>query len=362
MRSSSCCRVRRSVDIENSCAPVARTVRSHQPRDKSILVVDDDSNIRSLLQQELTEAGYIVRLAEDGRKALALIREEIPGLVILDVMMPEMNGFDVAAVLKNDPATMDIPIIILSIVEDKERGFRLGVDRYLTKPIDTASLFHEVDALLDQGKSKKKVMVVDEDVSTVRTLTDVLETRGYQVVESNGSELVSRAVLSKPDIIILNSLLSSDEAVRSSALRERHGERSLSYLPMKTMKILIVDDEPHLRTLIQQSLEELEDEGVDLFTASNGEEALETIRREEPNLVFLDVMMPKKNGFDVCNAVKNELGLSHIHIILLTAKGQEFDRQRGQEVGADLYMTKPFDPDALVSEARSVLGLPAPGL
>lgn len=128
------------------------------------------------------------------------------------------------------------------------------------------------------------------------------------------------------------------------------------------MKILIVDDEPHLRTLIQQSLEELEDEGVDLFTASNGEEALETILEEKPNLVFLDVMMPKKNGFDVCNTVKNELGLSQIHIVLLTAKGQEFDRQRGLEVGADLYMTKPFDPDALVAQARSVLGLPTSGL
>jgi len=129
-----------------------------------------------------------------------------------------------------------------------------------------------------------------------------------------------------------------------------------------TMKILIVDDEPHLRTLIQQSLEELEDEGVELFTASNGEEALETILEEKPNLVFLDVMMPKKNGFDVCNTVKNELGLSQIHIVLLTAKGQEFDRQRGLEVGADLYMTKPFDPDALVAQARSVLGLPTSGL
>ncbi len=79
------------------------------------------------------------------------------------------------------------------------------------------------------------------------------------------------------------------------------------------------------------------------------------------NVVFLDVMMPKKNGFDVCNAVKNELGLGHIHIILLTAKGQEFDRQRGHEVGADLYMTKPFDPDALIAKARSVLGLSMPG-
>jgi len=123
------------------------------------------------------------------------------------------------------------------------------------------------------------------------------------------------------------------------------------------MKILIVDDEPHLRALIQQTLEELEDDGVELLTASNGEEALDTIREEQPNLVFLDVMMPKKNGFDVCNTVKHELGMSNIHIILLTAKGQEFDRQRGQEVGADLYMTKPFDPDALLEKARSALGL-----
>lgn len=193
-----------------------------------MLVVDDDPHIRSLLQQEFTEAGYAVRLAEDGRQALARIREETPGIVILDVMMPEMNGFDVAAVLKNDPATMDIPIIILSIVEDKERGFRLGVDRYLTKPIDTVSLFREVGTLLDQGKSKKKVMVVDEDASTIRSLAEVLEARGYHVVESNGAELISNAVSAKPDIIILNSLLSSSEGVRS--LRFEKGLENVLFL------------------------------------------------------------------------------------------------------------------------------------
>lgn len=85
-----------------------------------------------------------------------------------------------------------------------------------------------MDTLLGQGKSKKKVMVVDEDASTMRTLTDVLETRGYQVVESNGTELVSRAVLSKPDIIILNSLLSNDEAVR--ALRFEKGMENVLFL------------------------------------------------------------------------------------------------------------------------------------
>lgn len=218
----------RVIDIESLVRKLRDNVASHQPRAKSVLVVDDDPHIRSLLHQEFTEAGYAVRLAEDGRKALALIREEIPGLVILDVMMPEMSGFDVAAVLKNDPATMDIPIIILSIVEDKERGFRLGVDRYLTKPIDTASLFREVGTLLDQGKSKKKVMVVDEDASTIRTLTDVLEARGYQVMESNGAELVTNAVSAQPDIIILNSLLSSSEGVR--ALRFEKGMENVLFL------------------------------------------------------------------------------------------------------------------------------------
>ena len=121
--------------------------------------------------------------------------------------------------------------------------------------------------------------------------------------------------------------------------------------------ILIVDDEAHLRSLIHQALEELEDEGVELMTAANGEEALAAIQESKPNLVFLDVMMPKLSGFDVCSRAKKSLGLTDVYIVLLTAKGQEFDRQRGQEVGADLYMTKPFDPDALLEKARSVLGL-----
>jgi DNA-binding response OmpR family regulator len=121
--------------------------------------------------------------------------------------------------------------------------------------------------------------------------------------------------------------------------------------------VLIVDDEPHLRMLIQQTLEDLEDEGVELVTAANGEEALEKIQTLCPALVFLDVMMPKLSGFDVCRRVKHALGLHDVFIVLLTAKGQELDRQKGQEVGADLYMTKPFDPDALLRKAREVLAL-----
>lgn len=122
-------------------------------------------------------------------------------------------------------------------------------------------------------------------------------------------------------------------------------------------KLLIVDDEAHIRMLIGQTLEELEDEGVNFFTAENGEQALDIIQKEKPQLVFLDVMMPKMNGMEVCRRVKKELGLNDVFIVLLTAKGQELDRQKGQEVGADVYMTKPFDPEAILNKAKEVLGL-----
>jgi K+-sensing histidine kinase KdpD/CheY-like chemotaxis protein len=195
----------------------------------SILIVDDDDSIRSLLQQELSEAGYLIDEATNGKEALERIRSHRPDLIILDVMMPEMNGFDVAAILKNDPQTMDIPIIVLSIVQDKIRGYRIGIDRYLTKPIDTAQLFTEVGALLQQGKSKKKVMVVDEDSTAIRSLTDVLEAKGYNVVESNGTELVENAIAAQPDIIILNSIYSGKQEM-VQALRFEKGLENVLFL------------------------------------------------------------------------------------------------------------------------------------
>ena len=121
-------------------------------------------------------------------------------------------------------------------------------------------------------------------------------------------------------------------------------------------KIMIADDEAYIRLLIEQTLEDLEDEGVKILTATDGNEALRLIQEERPQIVFLDVMMPKMSGFEVCRKVKRELNMSDVFIVILTAKGQEVDRQVSQEVGADLYMTKPFDPDELLDLAARVIG------
>lgn len=123
-------------------------------------------------------------------------------------------------------------------------------------------------------------------------------------------------------------------------------------------KILIVDDEVHIKMLLEQTLEELEDEfDVELFTASDGEEGLALIRSERPDMVFLDIMMPKMNGYEVCRIVMEDDQFNDIKIILLTAKGQEVDRKQGLELGAKMYMTKPFDPDEILKVSKDLLDL-----
>jgi DNA-binding response OmpR family regulator len=120
-------------------------------------------------------------------------------------------------------------------------------------------------------------------------------------------------------------------------------------------KVLIADDEPHIRLLIEQTLEDLEDEGLEILLAENGAEALDQIKENKPDIVFLDVMMPKMNGFEVCYEVKNNLKIPNVYIVLLTAKGQEIDKLKGMESGADMYMTKPFNPDDIIKKVREFL-------
>ena len=122
-------------------------------------------------------------------------------------------------------------------------------------------------------------------------------------------------------------------------------------------KILIADDEPEMVILLEQIFEELEDKGVKLLTAGNGLQALEAIKTEKPDLVLLDFMMPGMDGFGVCNIIKNELGMKDVYVLMLTADGQELNKHTSKDVGADGFMTKPFDPDELIKVVSKVLGI-----
>jgi two-component system alkaline phosphatase synthesis response regulator PhoP len=120
-------------------------------------------------------------------------------------------------------------------------------------------------------------------------------------------------------------------------------------------RILVVDDEIYIVHILDFSLGM---EGYEVLTALDGEQALERVRSEKPDLIVLDIMMPKLDGYEVCRAVKSDPNTRNIPVILLSAKGRNVDQKMGFDVGADDYITKPFSPRKLVERINSLLGQP----
>ncbi|MBN2005146.1 MAG: response regulator [Anaerolineae bacterium] len=198
--------------IEGIRSTSQETITPVTPKEARILVVDDEANIRNLLQQELSEAGYQVIQAADGIEGLRIARSERPDLIIMDLMMPGISGFDAISALRSDELTAHIPVLILSVLEDRERGYRLGADAYLTKPINAIEVLATVEKLLARaarGEGRKKALIIEEDASVADTLTRVFHEKGYEVVNANdGIEGITKALSERPRYIVLGDVLS----------------------------------------------------------------------------------------------------------------------------------------------------------
>jgi PAS domain S-box-containing protein len=195
---------------------------------KNILVIDDDPSIRSLLRQELEARNYIVREAENGQEAIAKVREQRPDLITLDIIMQGISGYDVAAILKSDPATLDIPIIIVSVLDDKEKGLHLGIDSYVTKPLEILVLMQEIEILLSsQASPEKKILIVDENIISLDLLVDLLKNQGFHPSTiSVQDDLLNKAIASQPDIIIASTRF----VEQVQTLRNHKGLESVRFL------------------------------------------------------------------------------------------------------------------------------------
>ncbi|MBN1177916.1 MAG: GAF domain-containing protein [Anaerolineae bacterium] len=192
-----------------------------QGRTAQVLIADDEPHIRFLLAQELNEAGYHTIEASNGNEAIALARRHRPDVILLDVMMPELSGFDVTRVLKSDPDTAAIPILILSIIEDRNHGLTLGADAYLTKPVALGDLLNTIAALLSQGYAARTAVVAVKDRSAIETITAALRDQGFTVVEAYDPRgAIATAHALKPDLVILDEVVSSlNDAEVIKALR-----------------------------------------------------------------------------------------------------------------------------------------------
>jgi GAF domain-containing protein/CheY-like chemotaxis protein len=218
----------------------------------TVLVIDDEAAVRDLMQRFLSKEGFRVVAAASGEEGLRWARELRPDAITLDVMMPGMDGWAVLSALKADPAVADIPVIMLTIVDDRNLGYALGASDYLTKPIDRERLV----TVLKQHRRDRPVLVVDDDAEVRQLLRRMLELEGFAVVEAeNGRVALERLRGTSPSLILLDLMMPEMDGFEFVAeLRRHEGWRAIPVVVI-TARDLSRDDRERLNGHVEKVLQ-----------------------------------------------------------------------------------------------------------
>jgi signal transduction histidine kinase/DNA-binding response OmpR family regulator len=193
---------------ESDTATEAPPVVIPEPsEEKVVLVVDDDPNALDLLGRTLQDAGVRVVTASEGQEALHLARTLHPAAITLDVLMPGVDGWEVLRQLKADPATQDIPVIMVTMTDDRELGFALGATEFLTKPVQRAQLVQLLERYASED-TERRALVVDDMSENRELLRHALEQEGWQVSEAeNGQVALEKLAEQAPSLILLDLMM-----------------------------------------------------------------------------------------------------------------------------------------------------------
>jgi adenylate cyclase len=195
-------------DMPEAAAPVgAPSMTETRARTNRVLVIDDDMTARDLMRRVLSREGFDVVTASDGIEGLALARELRPSVITLDVLMRDMDGWTVLQAIRADPDLADIPVVMLSILDEKQRGFALGASAYLTKPVDRARLAAALGPFKSKGMSQR-ALVVDDDETAREMMRRLLVGEGWVVSTArNGADAWEKLAAEKPQLILLDLLM-----------------------------------------------------------------------------------------------------------------------------------------------------------
>jgi signal transduction histidine kinase/CheY-like chemotaxis protein/HAMP domain-containing protein len=253
--------------------------KPHDGRANTVLVVDDDSTVRDMMRRFLAKEGYDVVTASNGEDGLQLAREISPSLITLDVLMPDLDGWGVLRALKADPELAHIPIVMLTILDEKNKGYALGASDYMTKPIDRPRL----RALLEKYRANEtghRVLVVDDDREARQRVSRMFVGEGWEVTEAENGRVALECVLkSKPDLILLDLLMPEMDGFEF--IRELRRELGANHPPVVVVTAADLTEEDHrqlnggVERILQKASgdrDELLDELRDLVTRYAGKD------------------------------------------------------------------------------------------
>ncbi|MDH3354273.1 MAG: response regulator [Chromatiales bacterium] len=282
-----------------------------------ILIIDDSKTAQQLLKKMFTQAGYDVLQGFDGESGIALAQQHKPALIIMDVVMPGISGFQATRMIRKDPEIADIPIIITSGSRDASDQFwlsKIGADHYLTKPFTRGDLFLILDKVL-----YSEVLVKD---------------------------------WSKNEM--LNEVVEPDQSYAEINLHIGH-----------EMEILIIDDSKTVQYLMKKMLMQ---RGYDVLQAYDGKSGIILAKKHKPSLIIMDVMMPGMNGFQATRFIRNDADIADIPIVIISGNKQASEKFWAAKLGASHYMAKPFTRSDLFKtldktlHVESVTTTPANGI
>jgi CheY-like chemotaxis protein len=363
----------------------------------SVLIIDDDPMVQHLLRGHLESEEFRVLSATDGVEGLNLAREHRPTVIILDIHLPKLDGWTVLSELKGDPSLSQIPVIMMSVEEQRARGFSFGACEYLVKPFEPDRLITVVKrALLP---SDGDILVVDDDESTREMVSRHLRRAGYSTVEArDGEEALLRARVITPGLVILDllmpgvdgfevlrtmraegmktpvvvltgkTLLSEEERILKEGLArvvQKGGmaidsvvrEAKQMLLAKRVVesgrlpRILYVEDSAQNRDIVRRYLSD----EFEVIEAEDGEHGVERVIRDTPDLVLMDLSLPRLDGWEATRRLKANASVKHIPVIALTAHASREDQSRAMDAGCIDYLTKPIDRDLLITSIKKQL-------
>jgi signal transduction histidine kinase/DNA-binding response OmpR family regulator len=241
-------------EAEAEPAPTVAAATEKEGARGTLLVIDDDPSSRELLQRMLEKEGYAVRLAANGPDGIAAAKEHKPDLITLDVMMPSMDGWAVLSALKADPATADVPVVMLTMVEDRPMGFALGATEYLTKPVQKSRVLEAVSRCV--GQKSDDILVVEDDPMAADIVMRTVQADGHRCRHArNGREALSMVHEARPALIILDLMMPEmDGFTFLDALRVEGPDFADIPVVVLTAKDLTPSEQEHLAGRVMDTL------------------------------------------------------------------------------------------------------------